>query len=141
RRLRRRPQSFAAHLRHGAVLLAPRRQLPPEALDTDQLHPSGRRHPLAHLRCPGPGVNPGRPQPFHPLPHPRAVRLMTSRYWSDLVTGLDPYVPGEQPKIANQVKLNTNENPFGPSPRVLEAIRAATGDNLRLYPPPDADSL
>jgi histidinol-phosphate aminotransferase len=66
---------------------------------------------------------------------------MASRYWSDLVTGLDPYVPGEQPKIANLVKLNTNENPFGPSPRVLEAIRAATGDNLRLYPPPDADSL
>ena len=66
---------------------------------------------------------------------------MVSRYWSDLVTGLDPYVPGEQPKIANLVKLNTNENPFGPSPRVLDAIRAATGDNLRLYPPPDADSL
>jgi len=66
---------------------------------------------------------------------------MTSKYWSDLVAQLDPYVPGEQPNIANLVKLNTNENPFGPSPRVLEAIRAATGDNLRLYPPPDADRL
>lgn len=66
---------------------------------------------------------------------------LSKKYWSELVRGLDPYVPGEQPKIDNLVKLNTNENPYGPSPQVLAAIGAATGDNLRLYPPPDADLL
>jgi histidinol-phosphate aminotransferase len=45
-------------------------------------------------------------------------------------------VPGEQPKIANLIKLNTNENPYGPSPKVLEAIRYVTNDSLRLYPDP-----
>ena len=40
-----------------------------------------------------------------------------SRYWSAVVHGLTPYVPGEQPKLANLVKLNTNENPYGPSPQ------------------------
>ena len=45
--------------------------------------------------------------------------------WSRLTHDLTPYVPGEQPRIADLVKLNTNESPFGPSPRVLEAIRAA----------------
>ena len=64
-----------------------------------------------------------------------------SRYWSDVVKGLTPYVPGEQPKLANLVKLNTNENPYGPSPRALEAIRAATDDSLKLYPDPNAERL
>jgi histidinol-phosphate aminotransferase len=64
-----------------------------------------------------------------------------SRFWSDVVKGLTPYVPGEQPKLANLVKLNTNENPYGPSPRALEAIRAATDETLRLYPDPNADLL
>lgn len=64
-----------------------------------------------------------------------------SRYWSALVSTLTPYVPGEQPKLANLVKLNTNENPYGPSPRVIEAIRAATDDGLRLYPDPNAQAL
>ncbi|WP_336366315.1 histidinol-phosphate transaminase [Marinobacter sp. C2H3] len=64
-----------------------------------------------------------------------------SKFWSPLVNDLVPYVPGEQPKIANLVKLNTNENPFGPSPRVVEAIRAEAGDNLRLYPDPEGDAL
>jgi histidinol-phosphate aminotransferase len=64
-----------------------------------------------------------------------------SRFWSDVVKGLTPYVPGEQPKLANLVKLNTNENPYGPSPRALEAIRAATDDSLKLYPDPNADLL
>ncbi len=64
-----------------------------------------------------------------------------SRYWSDTVRSLTPYVPGEQPKLDNLVKLNTNENPYGPSPRVIEAIRAATGDGLRLYPDPNAERL
>jgi len=64
-----------------------------------------------------------------------------SRFWSDVVKGLSPYVPGEQPKLANLVKLNTNENPYGPSPRALEAIRAATDESLKLYPDPNADRL
>ena len=64
-----------------------------------------------------------------------------SRFWSPLVSRLSPYVPGEQPKIANLTKLNTNENPYGPSPAVLEAIRAEVGDNLRLYPDPDSLAL
>lgn len=64
-----------------------------------------------------------------------------SRYWSAIVAGLTPYVPGEQPKLDNLVKLNTNEHPYGPSPKALEAIRAATGDALRLYPDPNADAL
>lgn len=62
-------------------------------------------------------------------------------YWSDVVKGLTPYVPGEQPKLANLVKLNTNENPYGPSPKALAAIRAEAADTLRLYPDPNADRL
>ncbi len=64
-----------------------------------------------------------------------------SRYWSALVHGLTPYVPGEQPKLPDLVKLNTNENPYGPSPRVLEALRGEIGDSLRLYPDPNSDRL
>jgi histidinol-phosphate aminotransferase len=64
-----------------------------------------------------------------------------SRYWSAVVHGLTPYVPGEQPKLEKLVKLNTNEHPYGPSPRALAAIRDATGDGLRLYPDPNADAL
>jgi histidinol-phosphate aminotransferase len=64
-----------------------------------------------------------------------------SRFWSAVVHGLTPYVPGEQPKLDNLVKLNTNEHPYGPSPRALEAIRQATSDALRLYPDPNADTL
>ncbi len=64
-----------------------------------------------------------------------------SRYWSAVVRGLKPYVPGEQPKMANLVKLNTNENPYGPSPKVMEAVRAEVGDSLRLYPDPASDKL
>ena len=64
-----------------------------------------------------------------------------SRYWSDTVHSLKPYVAGEQPKLDKLVKLNTNENPYPPSPRVLDAIRGATSDRLRLYPDPDASQL
>jgi histidinol-phosphate aminotransferase len=64
-----------------------------------------------------------------------------SRYWSPVVAGLSPYVPGEQPKLANLVKLNTNENPFGPSPKVLAALRDACDDTLRLYPDPGSERL
>jgi histidinol-phosphate aminotransferase len=64
-----------------------------------------------------------------------------SRFWSAVVHGLTPYVPGEQPKLPNLIKLNTNENPYGPSPRVLEALRAELGDSLRLYPDPVSERL
>lgn len=64
-----------------------------------------------------------------------------SRFWSDFVHQLEPYVPGEQPRGANLVKLNTNENPFGPSPKVIDAIRMAATDRLRLYPVPDGGAL
>ena len=64
-----------------------------------------------------------------------------NRYWSAIVHALTPYVPGEQPKLERLIKLNTNENPYGPSPRALEAMRAATSDSLRLYPDPNADQL
>lgn len=66
---------------------------------------------------------------------------MNSRFWSPVVHRLTPYVPGEQPKLSHLVKLNTNENPCGPSPRVLDAIRAELSDALRLYPDPNAERL
>lgn len=64
-----------------------------------------------------------------------------SRFWSSLTHDLKPYVPGEQPRMAHLVKLNTNENPLGPSPRALQAIRDAAADTLRLYPDPQATAL
>lgn len=64
-----------------------------------------------------------------------------SSYWSDFVKDLEPYSPGEQPQITNITKLNTNENPYGPSPAVIKAITEAADDRLRLYPPPEADQL
>ena len=63
------------------------------------------------------------------------------KYWSDLVKQLRPYEPGEQPWVDGVLKLNTNENPFGPSPKVLSAIEGQLGNQLRLYPPPNADLL
>src|SRR5258707_4961325 len=64
-----------------------------------------------------------------------------SRFWSSLTHDLKPYVPGEQPRMAELVKLNTNESPFGPSPRALEAIRGEAADTIRLYPDPQATAL
>lgn len=64
-----------------------------------------------------------------------------SRYWSNRVNQLTPYVPGEQPRHDRLVKLNTNENPYPPSPRVLEALAAVGGEALRLYPDPDSTGL
>ena len=64
-----------------------------------------------------------------------------SRFWSRLTHDLQPYVPGEQPRMADLVKLNTNESPFGPSPRALQAIRDEATDTLRLYPDPQAIAL
>ncbi|HEX5538232.1 MAG TPA: histidinol-phosphate transaminase [Methylophilaceae bacterium] len=64
-----------------------------------------------------------------------------SRFWSKVVHELTPYIPGEQPKLPRLIKLNTNENPYGPSPKVLQALRAEAGDSLRLYPDPNSDAL
>lgn len=64
-----------------------------------------------------------------------------SKFWSDVVHKLTPYVPGEQPKLDNLVKLNTNENPYGPSPKVIEALKLEAADSLRLYPDPNSDAL
>src|SRR5216683_4557901 len=58
-----------------------------------------------------------------------------------LVRRLRPYVPGEQPKIQGLIKLNTNENPYPPSPLVLAAVKAAVDGRLRLYPNPTAQPL
>lgn len=64
-----------------------------------------------------------------------------SQFWSKLVSGLEPYVPGEQPGDKQYIKLNTNENPYPPSPKVLEAMKQAANDTLRLYPTPTCDEL
>ncbi|MCQ4295701.1 histidinol-phosphate transaminase [Pseudomonas stutzeri] len=64
-----------------------------------------------------------------------------SKFWSPFVKDLVPYVPGEQPKLSKLVKLNTNENPYGPSPRAIAAMKAELNDNLRLYPDPNGERL
>lgn len=64
-----------------------------------------------------------------------------NKFWSAVVRDLTPYVPGEQPKLSHLVKLNTNENPYPPSPKVLEALQGETGAGLRLYPDPNAQTL
>ncbi|MEN8423439.1 histidinol-phosphate transaminase [Acinetobacter junii] len=73
-----------------------------------------------------------------------AFTLEQMRFWSPEVRELEPYVPGEQPKIQNLLKLNTNENPYPPSPKVVDAVQAVLAhqaDALRLYPDPDATAL
>ncbi|MBB3976931.1 histidinol-phosphate aminotransferase [Rhizobium azooxidifex] len=64
-----------------------------------------------------------------------------SKFWSPIVATLKPYVAGEQPRIADLVKLNTNENPYGPSPKAIAAMQAAVSDSLKLYPDPSALGL
>src|SRR5260370_28267238 len=58
-----------------------------------------------------------------------------------LVRDLCPYIPGDQPKIKRLIKLNTNENPYPPSPKVLSVIKAAVDQRLRLYPHPTSQPL
>jgi histidinol-phosphate aminotransferase len=64
-----------------------------------------------------------------------------SKYWSEITKNIEPYVCGEQPKDKKYIKLNTNENPYPPSPKVLEAINNAANGDLRLYPDPNCDNL
>lgn len=61
--------------------------------------------------------------------------------WSTMAKRAEPYVPGEQLNEENVIKLNTNENPYPPSPRVIEAITNELNSNLRLYPSPTMDTL
>ncbi len=64
-----------------------------------------------------------------------------SRFWSPVVQTLTPYVPGEQPQMQRLVKLNTNESPYGPSPKSLAAIQEQNNEDLRLYPDPEGIAL
>ncbi|MFT5893456.1 MAG: histidinol-phosphate aminotransferase [bacterium] len=64
-----------------------------------------------------------------------------SSLWTDTITRLTPYVPGEQRCGVDIVKLNTNENPYPPSPNVLQAIASVSGDQLRRYPDPESVQL
>ncbi|MCL2434396.1 MAG: aminotransferase class I/II-fold pyridoxal phosphate-dependent enzyme, partial [Clostridia bacterium] len=59
------------------------------------------------------------------------------KYWSSIARQISPYIPGEQPQNGEYIKLNTNENPYPPSPRALAAIAEAASGDLRLYPDPD----
>jgi histidinol-phosphate aminotransferase len=64
-----------------------------------------------------------------------------ARFFRDNVAALAPYVPGEQLNGRGVIKLNANENPYPPSPKVLRAVRTAANDSLRLYPEPASDRL
>ncbi len=90
---------------------------------------------LSRGRCGG-GAGPG----YNPVPSQAACAPM-SRFWSPLISQLSPYVPGEQPRQEGWIKLNTNELPWAPSPRVLAAVRAAGDDSLRRYPDPESARL
>ncbi|HOZ64345.1 MAG TPA: histidinol-phosphate transaminase [Burkholderiaceae bacterium] len=67
--------------------------------------------------------------------------VTSTSLFSPIVEGLIPYVPGEQPRIDGLVKLNTNENPYPPSPNVVAAITSAAMDGLQLYPDPESRAL
>ena len=64
-----------------------------------------------------------------------------SNYLSEIAKNIEPYVPGEQPKDKKYIKLNTNENPYGPSQKALDAMKKAVNEDLRLYPDPSSDEL
>lgn len=65
----------------------------------------------------------------------------TPAFWSPRIGALEPYVPGEQPRIENLVKLNTNENPYPPSPAAVDAIQQAAASGLERYPDPTSLAL
>ena len=64
-----------------------------------------------------------------------------SKYWNELIKNLEPYTPGEQPQDKKYIKLNTNENPYPPSPKVIESIKQIANESLRLYPDPNCVEL
>jgi len=69
------------------------------------------------------------------------VKNDVNRFWSPRIRSLEPYRPGEQPQIGTMIKLNTNENPYPPSPTVIEALQRAANESLRLYPDPEGKAL
>src|SRR5690606_21263328 len=90
------------------------------------------------------GIQAGRHAAAHRIQvvsEPVYSGVQVSRFWSDHVAGLVPYTPGEQPKVTDLLKLNTNENPYGPSPLALKAIKEAADARLRLYPDPESCAL
>ena len=64
-----------------------------------------------------------------------------SKFWNDKIKEIEPYVPGEQPKDKKYIKLNTNENPYSPSEKVIEKIKSMNLKDLKLYPDPDVSEL
>ena len=64
-----------------------------------------------------------------------------SKFWSARTHELDPYTPGEQPQDQQYIKLNTNENPYPPSPKAIAAMKDACGESMRLYSDPNANQL
>ena len=64
-----------------------------------------------------------------------------SKFWNDKIKEIEPYVPGEQPKDKKYIKLNTNENPYAPSEKVIEKIKSMSLKDLKLYPDPDVSEL
>jgi histidinol-phosphate aminotransferase len=75
-------------------------------------------------------------------PHRAAARIgAMSGYFRRNIAAMHGYIPGEQPQEDGYIKLNTNENPYGPSPRVLAALKRAVNPTLRLYPEPSSETL
>jgi histidinol-phosphate aminotransferase len=70
-----------------------------------------------------------------------SIPVTSSKFWSPLVADLEPYVPGEQPQIDGLIKLNTNESPYPPSPRIFSLMTADAIEKLRLYPDPNSNKL
>lgn len=64
-----------------------------------------------------------------------------NKYWNEKVKNIEPYVPGEQPKDKKYIKLNTNENPYPPGKNVMDSMKNAVNNDLRLYPDPNCDNL
>jgi histidinol-phosphate aminotransferase len=64
-----------------------------------------------------------------------------SRFWTDKIASLDPYMQGEQPQDKKYIKLNANESPYSPSPKALETMVLEVSERLRLYPDPNGASL
>ena len=64
-----------------------------------------------------------------------------SQFWNDKIKSISPYVPGEQPKDKKYIKLNTNENPYPPSPNVIKSVKSMDIESMRLYPDPDVTLL
>jgi len=69
------------------------------------------------------------------------MRDSMSKFWSKRTHELDPYTPGEQPQDQQYIKLNTNENPYPPSPAAIQAMKDAASEEMRLYPDPESKKL